>query len=129
MNLKFNRYSTLGVKPNASIPEIKKAYRRLAMEHHPDKNPNNRASEKKMLEINEAYEILSDEMEKKKYDADLMAYLKKEIEKEKKRETNSESRQYTNPSSSSFQRKSLEEKIVEAGKGVLETVLRVILKR
>ncbi len=128
--MKFNLYSSLGVKPNVTVPEIKKAYRRLAMENHPDKNPNNKVAAKKMSEINEAYEILSDEVKKKKYDTDLMAYLQREIEREKAKANQSEQQTKTKINlDPPTQTVSFEEKIREAGKSVLAGVLRVILRR
>jgi len=61
-------YNILGVKRNASEQEIKQAYRRLARKHHPDVNPSDKSAEAKFKEINEAYEILSDKENRKKYD-------------------------------------------------------------
>src|SRR5215203_1430500 len=61
-------YKTLGVERNASDAEIKKAYRKLARQHHPDINPGNKASEVKFKEITEAYEVLSDKDKREKYD-------------------------------------------------------------
>ena len=64
---KQDYYQTLGVARNASEADIKKAYRRLAMKHHPDRNPD-KASEAKFKEVNEAYAILSDAQKRAAYD-------------------------------------------------------------
>ena len=61
-------YETLGVARSASADEIKKAYRRLAKQHHPDANPDDASAQKKFAEITEAYEVLSDADKRKKYD-------------------------------------------------------------
>jgi curved DNA-binding protein len=61
-------YNVLGVGRQASQAEIKKAYRKLAMQHHPDRNPNNKAAETKFKEINEAYQVLSDPKKRGHYD-------------------------------------------------------------
>src|ERR1700756_5539859 len=61
-------YDVLGVAKNASDEEIKKAYRKLAMKHHPDRNPEDRSSEGKFKEAKEAYEILSDSQKRAAYD-------------------------------------------------------------
>ncbi|MFN3695941.1 MAG: DnaJ C-terminal domain-containing protein [Pseudobdellovibrio sp.] len=61
-------YQLLGVTKSSSADEIKKSYRKLAMQYHPDKNPGNKAAEDKFKEISEAYEVLSDPEKKKVYD-------------------------------------------------------------
>ena len=61
-------YKTLGVSKNASLDDIKKAYRKLARKLHPDVNPNDKEAHKKFQQINEANEVLSDPEKRKKYD-------------------------------------------------------------
>lgn len=61
-------YDVLGVQKNATADEMKKAYRRLAMKHHPDRNPDSKEAEDKFKEANEAYEILSDADKRAAYD-------------------------------------------------------------
>lgn len=61
-------YTILGVEKNASADEIKKAYRKLAMQYHPDRNPDNKEAEAKFKDINEAYEVLKDEQKRAAYD-------------------------------------------------------------
>ncbi len=61
-------YSILGVSKNASDSDIKKAYRKLALKYHPDRNPNDKQAENRFKEVNEAYEVLSDPENRKKYD-------------------------------------------------------------
>jgi len=61
-------YKILGVERKASSDEIRKAYRKLAKQHHPDYNPNNKQAEDRFKEINEAYEVLGDPAKRKKYD-------------------------------------------------------------
>ena len=63
-----NYYEMLGVTKNASSSEIKKAYRTLAIKYHPDRNLGNKAAEEKFKDINEAYEILSDQTRRVQYD-------------------------------------------------------------
>lgn len=65
---KRDYYEVLGVNKNASTQEIKKAYRMLAIKFHPDKNPDDKAAEDKFKEAAEAYEVLSNEEKKAKYD-------------------------------------------------------------
>ena len=61
-------YKTLGVAKTASEAEIKKAYRKLARQYHPDLNPGDKAAETRFKEINEAHEVLGDPDKRKKYD-------------------------------------------------------------
>ncbi|MBN1148347.1 MAG: J domain-containing protein [Anaerolineales bacterium] len=61
-------YKTLGVNKNADKEQIKKAYRKLARQYHPDVNPDDNAAEEKFKEVNEAYEVLSDPQKREKYD-------------------------------------------------------------
>ncbi len=61
-------YKILGVERKASADDIRKAYRKLAMQHHPDKNPGDKKAEDKFKEINEAYQVLSDDQKRARYD-------------------------------------------------------------
>ncbi|MBO7560795.1 DnaJ domain-containing protein [Candidatus Saccharibacteria bacterium] len=65
---KRDYYEVLGVSKNASDDEIKKAYRKLAIKYHPDKNPGNKEAEEKFKEINEAHDVLSDKQKRARYD-------------------------------------------------------------
>ena len=62
-------YDTLGVKKGASAEEIKKAYRKLAAQYHPDKNPGDASAEEKFKEVQNAYDVLSDAEKRKQYDS------------------------------------------------------------
>ena len=66
---KRDYYEILGVSKSASEAELKSAFRKLAMQYHPDRNPGDRQSEERFKEISEAHEILSDPEKKKLYDA------------------------------------------------------------
>lgn len=61
-------YTTLGVAKGASEDELKKAYRKLAMQYHPDRNPGNAEAERKFQELSEAYDVLKDEQKRAAYD-------------------------------------------------------------
>jgi molecular chaperone DnaJ len=65
---KKDYYIVLGVEKNATIDQIKAAYRKLAMKYHPDRNPDNKEAEEKFKEAAEAYEVLSDTEKRKQYD-------------------------------------------------------------
>jgi len=69
-------YEVLGVDEDATVKEIKKAYRKLSIKYHPDRNQGDEESAKKFQEISEAYEILNDEEKKFLYDAGGMAMVK-----------------------------------------------------
>lgn len=68
MSTTADYYETLGINKTASADEIKKAYRKLAMQYHPDRNPDNKEAEAKFKDINEAYEVLKDEQKRVAYD-------------------------------------------------------------
>ena len=65
---KRDYYEVLGVKKDASADEIKKAYRKAAMKYHPDRNPGDKEAEAKFKEVGEAYEVLSDDGKRQRYD-------------------------------------------------------------
>ena len=68
LSTKRDYYEVLGVDKNADEQAIKKAYRKLAMKYHPDRNPDNKEAEEKFKEVNEAYEVLSDATKRQNYD-------------------------------------------------------------
>src|SRR3972149_1066539 len=65
---KQDYYEALGVSRSASAEDIKKAYRKLAMDHHPDRNPGDKKAEGKFRDINEAYDVLKDTEKRAAYD-------------------------------------------------------------
>ena len=65
---KQDYYSLLGISKTSSPDEMKKSYRKLAMQYHPDKNPGDKAAEQKFKEISEAYDVLTDPQKKAAYD-------------------------------------------------------------
>src|SRR3954453_13317507 len=65
---KQDYYATLGVARDAGAEDLKKAYRKLAMQHHPDRNPGDKKAEARFKEINEAYDVLKDEQKRAAYD-------------------------------------------------------------
>ncbi len=65
---KRDYYEVLGVSKSADAKEVKRAYRKLAVKYHPDKNPNDKAAEEKFKEAAEAYDVLSNSEKKQRYD-------------------------------------------------------------
>jgi molecular chaperone DnaJ len=65
---KRDYYEILGVQRNASAGQIKAAFRKLAMEHHPDRNPGDKTAEHRFKDLNEAYEVLKDDSKRAAYD-------------------------------------------------------------
>lgn len=65
---KRDYYEVLGVSKSATVDDIKKAYRKLAMQYHPDRNPGNKEAEEKFKEVGEAYAVLSDDQKRARYD-------------------------------------------------------------
>ena len=68
MSEKRDYYEVLGVTKNATADEIKKAYRKMAIKYHPDKNPGDKAAEEKFKEAAEAYDVLSNDEKRQRYD-------------------------------------------------------------
>src|SRR6185436_9208623 len=68
MAQKRDYYEVLGVERNANVDDIKKAFRKLALESHPDRNPDNPEAEARFKELSEAYAVLSDPDKRRKYD-------------------------------------------------------------
>ena len=65
---KADYYNLLGVSRDASEQELKRAYKKLAMKYHPDRNQGDKNAEKKFKEVSEAYEVLSDQNKRQAYD-------------------------------------------------------------
>ena len=68
MASKQDFYATLGVPKDANAEDLKKAYRKMAMKYHPDRNPNDKSAEAKFKEVNEAYDVLKDDQKRGAYD-------------------------------------------------------------
>ena len=65
---KRDYYEVLGLKKGASAEDIKKSFRKLVMQHHPDRNPNDKQADHKFKELNEAYDVLKDDQKRAAYD-------------------------------------------------------------
>lgn len=110
-----NYYKVLEVTPQASEIEIKKAYRRLALKYHPDKNKNDNAHDL-FIEINIAYEILSDFEKRKEYDELIKNNIKPEKHNTKERE---KAEKYANMSYEQFE--NILDALITFGKKTKET--------
>ena len=73
-------YDILGINPNATSGQIKVAYRRLALQYHPDKNPENKLAEQRFIEVAEAYDVLSNPVKRDRYDRGLKVDLDEDFE-------------------------------------------------
>ena len=65
---KRDYYEVLGVSRDATADDLKKAYRKLAVKYHPDKNPDDKSAEEKFKEVSEAYDVLNDDQKRAAYD-------------------------------------------------------------
>ena len=92
-----NYYSILGISRRASADDIKKAYRRLVFQYHPDRNPDDAQAAEKFKEILDAYGVLSDAIERARYDRTL-----DDEPEEKEAERDEEPRQQSNPFGNGF---------------------------
>lgn len=96
-----NYYQILGVERNSSLPEIKKAYRKLATKFHPDKNGGDKFFEERFKEIQEAYEVLTTPLKKERYDNEYDVFFNKQ----KTHQTTSNKNQTENKQSKSYTEK------------------------
>ncbi len=88
-------YKILGVSTTSSLIDIKKAYRQLALKHHPDRNHGDKNSEEAFKKVTEAYEILSDPKEREKYDFDYNQYKQSSNRQEKNSQNKSSSENFS----------------------------------
>lgn len=93
-----NYYAMLGVSRDATSEEIKKSFRRLARQYHPDVNPGNKTAEEKFKDINEAYDVLSDETKRLDFDQRFFGKTKRTNPRPKERIPRSSSNNNSNPS-------------------------------
>ena len=96
-------YKILNVSINANNDEIKKAFRALAKKYHPDRNPDDKDALAKFQEVNEAYEVLSNEESRKKYDQNISGFKSRNNDREttnKNNKSNSDNKKYQDKSES-----------------------------
>jgi DnaJ-class molecular chaperone len=82
-----NYYEILGVKQNDNSAKIKKAYKKLALKYHPDRNSGDKSAEEKFKKITKAYEVLKDEQSRRKYDQKLANQPKQNNKRENRQQT------------------------------------------
>lgn len=96
-------YKILNVSMNANNDEIKKAFRALAKKYHPDRNPDDKDALTKFQEVNEAYEVLSNEESRKKYDQNISGFKSRNNDREannKNNKSSSDNKKYQDKSES-----------------------------